>query len=160
MSWGAEVVRIVDWDPDPAAQDVRAIRADPRAASKSHLDEAPAAAARVERLAGFRPADRILEGLLLQALPLQPVHQPADRASPAVKRAQAALRAEWWTTFGRGAHEGDVQFVLDARRIDTGIVLARNPPAGSRRGTARRAPRHSPRTWTGAGASSSRRLSS
>ena len=130
--------------PGPAATDVRAIRAAPRRRPGAHLDGAPAAPRGSIGSPASGRRTRVPRGARAAGAPARPVHQPADRASPAVKR-RGALRDGGGRVAPRRAR-GDVQIVLDARRVETGIDLARNPPAGAAGvGRTRRAQRRSPR---------------
>ena len=132
VAWGSEVLRVVDWEadpahPDPDTTDIRVIRP-ARGAPPAGFDATPiGGATAVDRLT-FDPAQKVVSGIELRALPLVPVFGAAEDRSGAARRAANGLAAGADGPFPRGHLDAEVRFVLDTRRIDSGVDLDDPPP--------------------------------
>lgn len=69
-------------------------------------------------------ARRVASGFDLQVLPLVPIHEAGEARGAPARLAREGFLAETDTAFARGYFADAVGWVLDARRIDTGINLA------------------------------------
>jgi uncharacterized glyoxalase superfamily protein PhnB len=131
-AWGLDVIRVVDWEadpshPDPGTTDPRMIRP-ARGADPAAFDEAVIGTGSTVEQLTFDPARRLATDVRLHSVPLVPRAEPVDRQSPAARRAAAGLEAAADAQFPRGHLTQHVPFVLDARRIDSGIDLVNPPP--------------------------------
>ena len=118
---GLEVIRIIDVDASPAAEDLRALR--PSREDPAAIDSDPPSG---EALA-LDSDTRRLTGLELKALPLVPVYESPDEQSPAARRATRGLLEQAEADWPRGVLLRNMRFVVEMPRLrfygDTRQVL-------------------------------------
>jgi hypothetical protein len=127
VGWGLDVLRVVDWEadpahPDPNTADLRVIRP-ARGVSPGDFDRSRIGGAVDADRLSFDAARRLVSGIDLRALPLMPTFGPAADRSAAARRAGDRLAAAADTVFPRGHRAAACRYVLDARRLDDAVDL-------------------------------------